>query len=491
MSAFIMQQQALRQQAQSAGLLEAYPLDPEVPSSTVIPSGFSAAFLAHLENVGKDGTAASVAASSDAALDSPEKPRSAQSSLLSWQPVSADDIPQAVCVVKRFRASAGVAQVCPVEARSLLQAHPKAHVTRSRSPPRPLQQREISGLQLPADRVDHRHRLGLGSRLAPTLSPRSAPSSLRPSPKPGNGPALPMPKHRAAFYAKHTRAPSRGLAASAMLGPSCKSEGAPAATGLRSPVLPQASQLSGMQVSVSAGTGLTLQQGVHQQQFEDVRQLWSSIKPLLLPFSVVLQDLEVSSHAGELEIGLLRTVSEVTALRYLRTLHKFLLQLDELWNLSWDMASQAVTVDCILLSSSEYHQGSALGCKALPAPCGGSLRGALSYPRRSASLRQVAPRVVSFTLEAGQLPGARAHLSYAACAGITLGWSRLDLCLWLLALVGLTASPLGVLDVFVILSACPGVQDKDISSGRASSFSHFRGSRFGFRGSPNLACALP
>ncbi|CAE7265839.1 unnamed protein product, partial [Symbiodinium necroappetens] len=170
----------------------------KVPSSTAMPSGFSAAFLAHLENVGKDDTAASVAASSDAAL--------------------------AVCVVKRFRASSAASQVCSVEAF----------------------------------------------------------------------------------------------------------------------------QHSGMQVPVSAGTGLTLQQGVHQQQFEDVRQLWSSIKPLLLPFSVVLQDLEVSSHAGELELGLLRTVSEVTALRYLRTLRKFLLQLDELWNLSWDMASQAVTVDCIL-----------------------------------------------------------------------------------------------------------------------------------------------
>ena len=357
MSAFIMQQQALRQQAQSAGLLEPYPLNPEVPPATAIPSGFSAAFLAHLDNVGKDGSSESVVASSDATLDSPERPRSAQSSMLSWQTVSADDVPQAVCVVKRFRSALGVAQVGPVEARPLLQAHPKAHVTRSRSPPRLLQQREGSRLQLPSDRVDHRHRLGLGSRLglgpfnpapAPTLSPRSVSCPSRPSPKPGCAPAPPMPKHRAAFYAKHSRAPTRGSGASAMLASSCKSSGAPAAAGLGSPVLPQAPRVIGMQSPVSAGTGLTLQQDLHQQQFQDVWQLWSSVKPFLLPFSVVLQDLEVSAHAGELELGLLRTVSEVTALRYLRIVHKFLLQLDELWNLSWDMASQAVTVDCIL-----------------------------------------------------------------------------------------------------------------------------------------------
>ena len=304
MSAFIMQQQELRQQAQSAGLLEAYPLNPEVPPATAIPSGFSAAFLAHLDNVGKDGSSGSVVASSDATLDSPERPRSAQSSMLSWQTVSADDVPQAVCVVKRFRSASGVAQVGSVEARPLLQAHPKAHVTRSRSPPRLLQQREGSKLQLPSDRVDHRHRLGLGSRLglgpfnpvpAPTISPRSVSGNSWPSPKPGCAPAPPMPKHRAAFYAKHSRAPTRGSGASGMLASSCKSSSAPAAAGLGSPVLPQ-----------------------------------------------------VSAHAGELELGLLRTVSEVTALRYLRIVHKFLLQLKELWNLSWDMASQAVTVDCIL-----------------------------------------------------------------------------------------------------------------------------------------------
>ena len=203
-SVFSARQQELRHQAQASGLLEPYPLDPVVPPSPAIPSGFSAAFLAHLESVGKPDAAVSVSASSEVGCESPENPRSADSSLRSWQPVTADTTPPAVCVVKRFRASSVATHAHVDQAQPLLQACPKVHAARSRSPTQPLGKRDPSTLQLPPDRVDHRHRLGLGTRLslgpfnplpAPALSPRTNSRLLSPPPPACVGPALPKPKH--------------------------------------------------------------------------------------------------------------------------------------------------------------------------------------------------------------------------------------------------------------------------------------------------------
>ena len=58
-----------------------------------------------------------------------------------------------------------------------------------------------------------------------------------------------------------------------------------------------------------ARSGLTLQQGLHQQQFDNVLLIWELVRPLVAPFSLVLQDLERSSNSSELELGLLRTVA--------------------------------------------------------------------------------------------------------------------------------------------------------------------------------------
>ena len=332
---------------------------------------------------------------------------------------------------------------------------------RSRSPTQPLGKRDSSALQLPPDRVDHRHRLGLGTRLSlgpfnplpvPALSPRTNSRLLSPPPPACVGPPLPKPKHRAVFYAKHHRAPSRNPSVLAVAMPSCKLSGVPSAAGSTSPVGLQAFSQPFKQVPAVSGSGLKLQQSVHHGQFEEAMQVWQAVKPLLLPFSVVLQDLEHSSHAGELEVGLLRTVSEVTALRYLRVLLKFLQQLDELWQLSWDMASQAVGL--------------------------------------GASLRQAAPGIVSFALEAGQLPGACTYFPDFASTGASSCGGRFSLRLRLIALVRLAASSLGVYDVLILLSARPGVQDKDFARWHASGLPHFRGVRFGLTGSPNLARTL-
>ncbi|CAE7234980.1 unnamed protein product [Symbiodinium sp. CCMP2592] len=112
--------------------------------------------------------------------------------------------------------------------------------------------------------------------------------------------------------------------------------------------------------------GLTLQQSLHQEQFARVLLIWVLVRPLVLSFSPILQDLASSVNAPELELGLLRTVTETTALRYLQVVHKFLQQLHTLWQLTWDTASQSAVVDCILSLRRDHQDCHRINCvKAL------------------------------------------------------------------------------------------------------------------------------
>ena len=168
---------------------------------------------------------------------------------------------------------------------------------------------------------------------------------------------MPRPKHRAAFYAKHNRVPHPSGGATS----SRAAVGYPAVVPTSSAASTAAMLGSGMLRPPRGGAGkqfqagLTLQQSLHQQQFANVLLVWEIVRPLLLPFSPVLQDLKRSAHCSELELGLLRTVAESTAFRYLHVVRKFLEQLRELWNMTWDSASQSAVVDCIL-SLSRDHQ---------------------------------------------------------------------------------------------------------------------------------------
>ena len=291
----------------------------------------------------------------------------------SWELINTDAacssgaVVQQVCTVKRYRKpSLPLLATQPAIVADILQAFPKVSSDRSRSPAPLVDVPALPVQPLDPMHADHRHRLGLGSRLqlrparplpCPAVLPRSTRPCFIPPAASTATPPMPRAKQRAAFYAKHSRVPR------------------PAGTGVTSlhaagsspTVVPNSSAPptlmlgSGVQCPHRGGSvkqaqaGLTLQQSLHQQQFADVLLVWATVRPLLLAFSPVLQDLERSAHSADLELGLLRTVAESTALRYLHIVRKFLDQLRELWNMTWDSASQSAVVDCIL-SLSRDHQ---------------------------------------------------------------------------------------------------------------------------------------
>ena len=342
----------------------------------------SAAFLDHLDapaNSPAEGVA--TCAASEGQVSSPEK----QTSHASWELINEGSassglpVPQ-VCTVKRYRK-----QVLPIQdtpamapACNLLQAFPKAASRRSRSPPRAVSFASADRSSACA-RVDHRHRLGLGSKLqllpasplpAPTPAPRSGLRVAAPSASLDSAPPLPRPKDRAPFYARHNRTPvPAAVSAPAPAVPATRALLAGLAG--RSPASAHDSGSTFVQTHRGwtrdgARSGLTLQQGLHQQQFDNVLLIWELVRPLVAPFSLVLQDLERSSNSSELELGLLRTVAETTACRYLQVVHKFLEQLRELWCLTWDVAKQSAVVDCILSLRRDHQDCHQLNCvKAL------------------------------------------------------------------------------------------------------------------------------
>ena len=88
-------------------------------------------------------------------------------------------VPQ-VCTVKRYRKHLPIQDTpATTPAHNLLQAFPKAVERRSRSPPQAVSSASADHSSASA-RVDHRHRLGLGSRLQlHPASPLPAPGTLR------------------------------------------------------------------------------------------------------------------------------------------------------------------------------------------------------------------------------------------------------------------------------------------------------------------------
>jgi len=365
--------------AAAAELLVAELTDPSIP-----PSGFSAATLAYLDQVGKDSPSPRLDISDDdapqepqpgspgPALDSPEKPRSSDSSLHSWLPVAASPS-VSLCVVKRFQGPNQHAaehvdlSALDLAARpkfappfpKLLQATPKQfprHSARSRSP-----KAAGTDLLLSSGRVaDHRHRMGLGHvTTVPPSCPFPAPPIARRSrslgfvPAPALAPPLPLPKNRAAYYASHTRGPEI-LSASPPVVATVPSSGPSGPLVSASAAPPRSSSLtaphdSGLPAKpLQPRLGLNLQHSLHAAAFASALLVWHTIRPLLLPFSPVLQDLQASQHRESLELGLLRTVSDTTVVRYLNVVQRFLEQLQLLWLLTWDRASQSQVVDCIL-----------------------------------------------------------------------------------------------------------------------------------------------
>ncbi|CAE7578370.1 unnamed protein product [Symbiodinium sp. CCMP2592] len=296
--------------------------------------------------------------------DSPAK----SGSSASWDLIAPDSLNASsvavplVCTVKRYRKTSLPVQETPADVSPvLLQVRPKSSGYRSRSRSEERAPLSMAGSGDGASHVDHRHKLSIGSKIplgpfrplpAPAPVPRSRVASPSVGGRPGLCPPVPRAKNRAAFYAKHNRVPlvggTHGLsvpaAVSKIVSPAGAGVSGSASRGTRnslqapSPVVGRAAK-SG---------GLTLQQSVHQHQFASVLVIWELVKPLVLPFSPVLQDLQSSVRATDLELGLLRTVAESTALRYLQVVHKFLDQLRVLWNLSWDSASQSAVVDCIV-----------------------------------------------------------------------------------------------------------------------------------------------
>ena len=241
----------------------------------------------------------------------------------SWELINTDAacssgaVVQQVCTVKRYRKpSLPLLATQPAIVADILQAFPKVSSDRSRSPAPLVDVPALPVQPLDPMHADHRHRLGLGSRLqlrparplpCPAVLPRSTRPCFIPPAASTATPPMPRAKQRAAFYAKHSRVPR------------------PAGTGVTSlhaagsspTVVPNSSAPptlmlgSGVQCPHRGGSvkqaqaGLTLQQSLHQQQFADVLLVWATVRPLLLAFSPVLQDLERSAHSADLEIGTL------------------------------------------------------------------------------------------------------------------------------------------------------------------------------------------
>ena len=115
---------------------------------------------------------------------------------------------------------------------------------------------------------------------------------------------MPRAKQRAAFYAKHNRVPrpaGNGVTSSHAAGSS------PAVVP-NSSASPTVRLGSGMLRPHRGGSakhpgGPYSSASLHQQQFANVLLVWETVRPLLLAFSPVLQDLARSTHSAELELG--------------------------------------------------------------------------------------------------------------------------------------------------------------------------------------------
>ena len=103
----------------------------------------------------------------------------------------------------------------------------------------------------------------------------------------------------------------------------------------------------------SRGTpGMITSADTHNRTWELCLRQWALIRPMLLPISDVLCELESSSNADRLLRNLLSSVSENTLTRYLASVHKFILVSEEL---SLDLGSlKQFNIADILLS---LHRG--------------------------------------------------------------------------------------------------------------------------------------
>ena len=122
-----------------------------------------------------------------------------------------------MCTVKRCRKpSLPLLATQPAIVPDILQAFPKVSSDRSRSPGPLVDVPALPVQPLDLMHDDHRHRLGLGSRLqlrparplpSPAVLPRSTRPCLIPPAAATATPPMPRAKQRAAFYAKHNRVP--------------------------------------------------------------------------------------------------------------------------------------------------------------------------------------------------------------------------------------------------------------------------------------------
>ena len=106
--------------------------------------------------------------------------------------------------------------------------------------------------------------------------------------------------------------------------------------------------------------GMITSAETHTRTWELCLRQWSLIRPLLLPISGVLGELESSSNADRLLRNLLSSVSENTLTRYLANIHKFIMVSEEL---ALDLGSlKQFNIADILLSlhRGEVHISNAL-----------------------------------------------------------------------------------------------------------------------------------
>ena len=99
--------------------------------------------------------------------------------------------------------------------------------------------------------------------------------------------------------------------------------------------------------------GICLQQDVHAKVLANALKLWSKLRPMLQENSQVLQELEDSHHAQELERRLLAGVSESTLARYLQSLSKFLAALGALGLSMHNILTQVHVADALLVMHRE------------------------------------------------------------------------------------------------------------------------------------------
>ena len=99
--------------------------------------------------------------------------------------------------------------------------------------------------------------------------------------------------------------------------------------------------------------GVCLQQDMHAKVLADAFKLWGKLRPLLQDSSEVLQDLDQSCHAQELERRLLTGVSENTLLRYLQCLASFLSALGSLGLGMHNSLTQVHIADSLLVMHRE------------------------------------------------------------------------------------------------------------------------------------------